>query len=196
MTGDRAQDTAAYLERAIELNVHRLVWARNLPWVGSTEPVVRDFALPAVLNRLFKDAVFVAQAVAHGGNLHRRHRIEEARRQAPEAAVTQARIGFLLQQLEPIEVLLLDGVFREVIKKKVRNIVGERAADEKFHREIINPLWILALIGFFRIHPSLRKDIAHGAGDRLKTLSSADRRYFHDVVKEQVPLVERVGISS
>jgi hypothetical protein len=58
---------------------------------------------------------------------------ESRLRGAPQPPVTQARIGFLLQQLEPIEVLLLDGFFREVIKKKVRNIVGERAADEKFH---------------------------------------------------------------
>ena len=42
------------------------------------------------------------------------------------------------------------------------------------------------------MQPSLRKDIAHGASNRLKTLSSADRRYFHDVVKDEVPLVERI----
>ena len=42
------------------------------------------------------------------------------------------------------------------------------------------------------MQPSLRKDIAHGAGDGLKTLSRADRRYFHDVVKDEVPLVERI----
>ena len=119
----------------------------------------------------------------------------ESRKQAarrPRPAVTQTRIGLLLQQLEPIELLLLDGFFREVIKKKVRNIVGERAADEKFHREIVNALRILALIGFLGMHPSLRKNVAHGAGDGLKTLARADRRYFHDVVKDEVPLVERV----
>ena len=59
--------------------------------------------LPAVLDGLSEDAVFVAQPVAHGRELHRRHRIEEARRQAPEPAVAQARVGLLLEQLEPVE---------------------------------------------------------------------------------------------
>ncbi len=119
----------------------------------------------------------------------------ESRKQAarrPRPPITQTRVWLLFKQLEPVDFLLLHGFFGEVIKKKVRNIVSERAADEKFHREIINPLWILALIGFFRMHPSLRKNIAHRAGDRLKTLSRSDRRHFHNVVKEEVPLVERV----
>ncbi len=42
------------------------------------------------------------------------------------------------------------------------------------------------------MHPSLRKNIAHGAGDGLKTLARADRRHFHDVVKDEVPLIERI----
>ena len=122
-------------------------------------------------------------------------RIEEASRQAPETPIAQARVGFLLQQLEPIEVLLLDGFFRDGIEEKVRDVVGQRAADEKFHREIVDALGVLALIGLLGTHPSLREDIAHGAGDGLKTLASADRRHFHNVVKDEVPLVERIARS-
>ena len=165
---------------------------RDFPWVGATEPVVRQFLLPAVLDGLFEDAVFVAQAITHGRDLHRGHGIEEASRQAPETAIAQTRVGLLFQQLEPIEVLLLDDFFRDGIEKKVRDIVGERAADEKFHREIVNALGVLALIGFLGMHPALRKNIAHGAGDGLKTLARADRRCFHDVVKDEVALIERI----
>src|SRR5207253_11471884 len=79
-----------------------------------------------------------------------------------------------------------------VIKKKVRNVVGERAANQELHREIINALGVNALVGFLGINPALRKNIAYGAGDGLKTLARADRRRFHDVIKDKVPLVERV----
>ena len=143
---------------------------------------------------LFEDAVFVAQAITHGRDLHRGHGIEEASRQTPETAIAQTRVGLLFEQLEPIEVLLLDGFFRDGIEEKVRDIVGQRAADEKFHREIVNALGVLALIGLFGTHPSLRKNIAHGAGDGLKTLARADRRCFHDVVKDEVPLIKRIVV--
>ena len=82
----------------------------DFPWVRAAQPVVRLFVLPAVLDGLLEDAVFIAQAVAHGRELHRGHGIEEAGRQAPEPAITQTRVGLLFEQLEPIEVLLLDGL--------------------------------------------------------------------------------------
>jgi hypothetical protein len=40
--------------------------------------------------------------------------------------------------------------------------------------------------------PALRQEIPHGTGDGLKPLSVADGREVHDVVKEEVPLVERL----
>ena len=108
--GDRAQAAAAQLERAVQLDLDLLVRAGDLPGVRAAEPVVRLLVLPAVLDRLPEDAVFVAQAVAHGRQLQRGHRVEEAGRQAAEPAVAQAGVGLLLEQLEPVEVLLLDGV--------------------------------------------------------------------------------------
>jgi len=125
LTEDRAQVATPYGKRTVELHFHRLTRSNNLPWIRTTQPVIRDFALPAVLNRLLEDAVFVAQAVTHGGNLHRCHRVKEASGEAPEPAVTQARIGFLLQQLEPIELLLLDRFLRDRIEEKVGHVVGE-----------------------------------------------------------------------
>src|SRR4030095_10541109 len=111
------------------------VWARNFPWVGAPEPVVWQLVLPAVLDGLFEDAVFVAQAITHGRDLHRGHGIEEARRQAPETSMTQPRVGLLLEQLIPIEVLLLDHLVHDRIEQKVGDVVRQRAAGEKTPRE-------------------------------------------------------------
>ena len=88
---------------AVELDLHLLVRAGDLPGVGPAEPVVRLLALPAVLDRLAEDAVLVAQPVAHGRDLHRRQRVEEAGGQAPEPAVAEAGVRLLLERARPVE---------------------------------------------------------------------------------------------
>ena len=187
-----AQAPAAHLERAVQLDFHLLVRPSDLPGVRAAEPVVRLFVLPAVLDGLAEHAVFVTQPVAHGRELHRGHRVEEAGRQAPEPAVAQARVGLLFEQAEPIEVLLLDGLPGERIEQEVRDVVGQRAADEKLHREIVDALGVLALVGVLREHPALREDVPHGAGEGLETLARAGGGQVDDVVEDEVPLVERV----
>ena len=104
----RSQRPAAHLERAIQLDLDLLVRPNDLPRVRAAEPVVRLFLLPAVLNGLPEHAIFVPQAVTHGRELHRGHRVEETSRQTPEPAVAQARVGLRFEQAEPIEILLLD----------------------------------------------------------------------------------------
>jgi hypothetical protein len=148
--------------------------------------------LPAVLNGLFEHAVFVTQAVPGSRNLHRGHRIQKASRKTPETAITQAGIRLLFQQLEPVEVLFLDRCFRNGIEEKIRNVIGERAADEKFHREIVNTLRILTLVSLFGMNPALRQNIAHRVSDRLEAFASADRGHLHDVVKDEMTLVKRL----
>jgi len=79
------------------------VAALDLPGNPVTEPAARRFTLPAVLvDRLGEDAVVVADAVADGRVLQRGERVEEARRQPPEAAVAEARVDFLLG--DPLQV--------------------------------------------------------------------------------------------
>ena len=192
LADDCAQSPAAHFERAVELDVHRLVRTNNLPRIGAPEPVVRLLVLPTVLDRLLEDAVFVAQTVAHGRNLHRGHRIKEASRQSSQATVTQTRVGFLFQQLEPIEVLLLDSLLCDGIEEKVGDVVSQRATDEKLHREIIDALGVRALVGLLGLHPSLRQDIAHGAGNSLKALPWAGGYQFDDVVENEMPFIKRV----
>ncbi len=166
--------------------------AHDLPGVRAAEPVVRLFLLPAVTDGLAEHAVFVPQPVAHCRELHRGHRVEEAGRQAPQPAVAQARVRFLFEQAEPVEILLLDGLLREGIEQQVRHVVGQRAADEVLHREVVDALGVLALIGVFREYPALREDVPHGAGEGLEPFAWPDSGRFDDVVEDQVPLVKGV----
>ena len=52
LANDRVQAPATYLERAIQLDFNLLLRAGNLPWVLTTEPIVRPFLLPAIPDRL------------------------------------------------------------------------------------------------------------------------------------------------
>src|SRR5271166_4629306 len=101
----------------------------NLPRVMAAQPVVGLFLLPAVLEGLFEHAVLVTQSITDRRQLHRRHRVEEASRQPPEPAITQAGVRFLFQQAEPIELLLLDGLLSDWIEHEVRDVVRKRPAD-------------------------------------------------------------------
>ncbi len=193
MPDDRAKHALPQLEGAVQFDLHFLVLTSDLPGIRVAEPVVRLFKLPAVADSLPEHAVFVPQSVAHSRELHRGHRVEEARRQAPETAVTQARIGFSLEQFEPVEVLLPGRLLREGFEQEVGHIVRQRASEKKLHREIIDALGVLVLVGLLRAQPALREDISHGAGDRLEAFPWTGRRRIDDVVEDEVPLVKRVA---
>ena len=147
--------------------------------------------LPAVLDGLLEHAVLISQAVADGRELHGGHRVQEACCQTSEPAVTQAGIGFLLEHSEPIEFLVFDGLLRERIEQKVRHIVGERPADEKLHREIVDAVSVLLFVASFSQYPSLRQNIAHRSGRALQTAPRADGRLrVNAVVEEQMAFVK------
>ena len=70
--------------------------------------------LPTVLDGLLEHSVLVPEPVPHRRQLHRGHGVEKARGQTPEPAVAQPGVGFLLEQAEPIEGRLLDGLALEL----------------------------------------------------------------------------------
>ena len=122
--------------------------------------------------------------------MHRGHRVEEARRQAPEPAVAQPRVGLLFEQGEQVEVLVLDGLLGDGIEQEVRYVVGQRAAEEELHRQVVDALGVLALVGLLGQHPALREDVAHGARERLEALARAGGSRADDVVEQQVAFIE------
>src|SRR5262245_40044207 len=60
LADDRATAPTTHLKGAIQLDLHLLVRASDLPRVRATEPVVRLFTLPALLDALTEHAVLVA----------------------------------------------------------------------------------------------------------------------------------------
>src|SRR5207249_4227485 len=129
--GDRAQRSVPDLDRAVQPDFDLVVRANDLPRVGATKPVVGLLVLPAAFDGLPEHPVLVAESVPHRRQLHRRHRVEKIRGQAPEAAIAQSGVGLLLEQTEPIERRLLDGIADEGAEQQIGDVVGERAADQE-----------------------------------------------------------------
>ena len=91
---------------------------------------------------------------------------------------------------------LRHGMAHERLDQHVRDIVGERSADQEFHRQIVDPLGVFAPVDPFGEGPALGKQIAHGSGDGLEALARVRVRGIRDVVKNQVTFVERIFMAA
>ncbi len=89
------QPPLPHLERAIELDFHGLSRPNDLPGIGTDQPVIRMFDLPAVLDLLAEHAVFVAQSITDRRDLERGQRVEKAGGQPAEPSIAQPRVGLL-----------------------------------------------------------------------------------------------------
>jgi hypothetical protein len=81
------------LDIAVELDRQDKLRPRHLPGVAKGEPLVRHLLLEALADALLEDAVFVTKAIAIGGQGKGGHGVQEARSQAPEAAVTKTGVN-------------------------------------------------------------------------------------------------------
>ena len=142
--------------------------ALHLPRVTHLEPVVGVLHLLARLrvDALLEKAVLVAQAVAPGGQVQRGDGVQEARGEAPEAAVTEAHV--LLDGGAGLEVVPQRAERVRVLagQTQVADGVGERAALQVLHRDVVR------LLGVRRVEvrvggvPVLHELLAHGLRGR------------------------------
>ncbi len=189
--GDGAEDAIFEVKGAADGNLDRFPRPGHFPRVRLGQPVVRVFGLEAVFDRLPEHAVLVAQAVPHGRDLQRGQRFDEAGRESSEAAVAEAGVRLLFEQPEPVEVLLLGGLPDGGVEQEVHDVVRQRTSDEKLHRQVVDPLWVLSIVGVFRAHPPPREDVAHRAGNGLELFPRAGRLRLDGMVEDEMPLVER-----
>jgi hypothetical protein len=189
---DGAQPAAAQLERAVEVDLDRLVESRHLPRIRALQPVVGLLALPAIGQRLPEDAVLVAQPVAHRRQLAGGQGIEEAGGEPAEPAIAEPGVGLLVEQPDPVEIVAPHRLLDHRIEQQVVDVVGQRPADQELHRQVVDPLRVLPLVGLLGVEPAMGEQVAHRPGEGLEPLAIARRGQSHDVVEDQVPLIERV----
>src|SRR5262249_47922536 len=134
--------------------------------------------------------VLVAQPVTNGRDLHGGHGVEEARGESAETAIAKAGVGFLLNQLQPVDALLASRMLNEGIQHQVGDVVAQRAPNQKFHGEVVDALYVLLFVGGLGLHPALRQDVADGARESLKALAGRGDPGVDHAIKNQPPLVK------
>jgi hypothetical protein len=145
---------------AAEADRVRDLRALELPGVAGGEPVLGQLDLPAVAQLLPEDPVVVADAVAVGRHLQRRHALHEAGGEAAEAAVAQAGIGLEGAELLEIDAQLLERLTRDLGEPEVPEGVHQLPPDEELEREVVDALRPLAIGPAGRLHPVARDLVA------------------------------------
>ena len=117
----------------------------QFPRVAAREPIFREFLLPSVADALLEQAIFVADAVAIGGDAERRHAVEVAGREPAKPAVAERGVRLDLAQAIEIGAKASERRARRLDQLQVRQRVEQQAADQEFDRQVIDALLLLAL---------------------------------------------------
>ncbi len=135
------------LDAAAETDGHPPVVALDLPREAVLEPGVGLFHLPALFEALAEHPVVVAQTVAVGRVIEGGERIEEAGREAAEAAVAEPGVRLLLDDGVEIEAEHLHGLPRGVEEAGGDEVVEQEPAEEVLHRQVVDHLRLHSVIG-------------------------------------------------
>ena len=85
------------------------------------------------------------------------------------------------------------GFERQLAEQGIGHVIGKRPSEQKFHRQVVDPLRILFRIGPFGLEPALRNDVADGTCRRFKLLPDTGLLDIHDAVEREMPFVQGVA---
>ena len=132
------------------LDLESVFGALQRPGIAQAQPFVSRLHLPSVADLLVEDAIFVTNAVADGGNIEGGQRIHEAGGQAPQSAVAQAGLFFLLDEDVQVQAQLAHGLLGFAVDAEVDQVIGQVGSGEKLGREVADHAHILGLIVLHR----------------------------------------------
>ena len=95
-------------------------------------------------------------------------------------------------QRQRIEALVFGSLGRQRLKQGIRHIIGKRPSEQKFHREVIDPLGIFLSIRLFCQEPALRNNVTDGMSRRFELLPHSRLLDINDVIEGQMPLIQRI----
>ncbi len=163
----------------------------HLPRIGMLQPRIGMLDLDAVADLLAKDAVFVAQPVAHRRDLQRGQRVDEASGETAQPAVAQSGVRFALDHFLPVLPRVRAQILpHELLDSEVDDVVDQRAADQKLHRQVIDALGIFGIVRLLRQQPALRQQIAQRTRDGFETLALVGVLQQDGVVEHDMAIVE------
>ena len=152
---------------AVELDIDGLIRFAILPGETILEPVIRDLNLVAVDDLLLEEAVLVTDAAAMSRQTVRRHRVDEAGREASEAAVAKTGIRLLLIRLTQVDLETSEHILYSILDAEVHEVRLQQAADQELDGEIVDLLLSPFHVRAVRLDPILRNELLGCRSDGL-----------------------------
>ena len=131
----------------------------NFPGTAFFQPVVWDFNLVALFNRLFENAEFIADAVSVSGVLLSRQRVHITSCQASQTAVSESHVGFQFLNSLQVVIHLLEHVITVFIQVEIDQRIAQQASNQKFHGEVADLFDIAFAVFILRAQPALYQSV-------------------------------------
>ncbi|KAF5032755.1 hypothetical protein DSECCO2_613870 [anaerobic digester metagenome] len=144
--------------------------------------------LVAVDDGLIEDAVIVENSIAVGGNFTGRHGVHVAGREPPQAAVAQARVPLLLQQLVQVQAEIAHGLPAFVLDAQRLDVVHQEPAGQKFQGHVVDPLGDGVVVGALGFQPLADQAVAHAVAQAEEVVHLPGRKGVAAEGQGHVPL--------
>ena len=144
---------------------------------------------------LAKHAVLVAQSVTDGGNGSVASESTKHAARRPSPPLPRPASGSISDSDGRSMPSRASACCASGSTQRLTMLLVSDAADEKLHRQVIDPLGIGALVGVLGLQPALRQQIPHRTRHRLEALAPGCLLGVDDVVIEEMAFVRRVGVA-
>ena len=138
----------------------------ELPRRAHAKPGIRLFDLLIVDEGLPEDAVLIADAVPDRRHAHGGQRIDEARSEAPQTTVAEARFDLDLAHVVHRDAALREGIRRDLAQPRREQIVVELLAQQVLRRQVADGLRLLLALPGLVLEPAGHEVVPHSSGER------------------------------
>ena len=153
------------VDMTLEPDLVAVVDAHEFPRMRLVQPILGGLDLLAALEALAEQAVLITDPIAEGRAGQRRQRFHETRRQTPQPAIAQGRVGFIVQDHLLVQTQQGQRLAHGGLQVQVDDRIAQDAADQELHRQVIDPLGALVAGGTDGADPGADHQVAHRIAD-------------------------------
>ena len=154
------------LRAAAKPNLDHVIGLGKLPRISVQQPLVRLLDLPAVLERLLKDAEFVANPIADGRDVQRGEGIEKAGCQPAQTAVAQPGFHVEFQQLLQTHPTAVQCPPYQFLRPGVEHVLRQLPAQQILRRKVVDKFRIRGVVGFGGPPPAVDQVVPNRVAER------------------------------
>ena len=125
---------------------HRIFITGNQPAIHCGTPVVCNFGLSAVAEKLTENTELIADGISGARETERRHAFEIAGGETAETAVAEAGIRFRFKDIGGIPPHILQSACQSFRHTKIEGVFHEAAPEKELHGHVVNFLFMVVML--------------------------------------------------